>query len=234
MKELSIIIVAGGKGLRMESNLPKQYLMLHVKPTLVWTIEHLFEAVDKSIDTEFILVRPKSDDDYVQDMMSRFLKKGIELKYADGGRERAESVRNGLDVASGSFVMVHDGVRPFVTNALLNRIWDAKMSGAVVPALPPTDSTRILTEEGLYRSIPRNGVRLIQTPQLFERELLRDSYKAYFSKPDSSCTDDASIVELYGGLAPSIVEGEEQNFKITTPKDLALATWCLSKRELNE
>ena len=230
MKELSVIIVAGGKGLRMESNLPKQYLMLHVKPILVWTIEHLYDAIDKSIDTEFILVHPKADEEYVTEIMSQYLKEGIELRYADGGSQRAESVQNGLDVASGAFVMVHDGVRPFVTKDLVNRIWNAKINGAVVPAMEPTDSVRILTEEGLYRSFPRGDVRLMQTPQLFERALLAKSYEGYFAQPDPSCTDDASIVELYSGLAPTIVEGEEYNLKITTPKDLALATWYLTRK----
>lgn len=230
MKELSVVIVAGGKGLRMESTLPKQYLMLHVKPILVWAIEHLYDAIGDTIDTEFILVRPKADEAFVSEIMSLHLKKGIELKYADGGSQRAESVRNGLELATGAFVMIHDGVRPFVSKELLYRIWDTRTNGAVVPAMEPTDSIRILDEERLYRSFPRSDVRLIQTPQLFERDLLVESYRGYFDHPNSSCTDDASIVELYGGLAPTVVEGEEQNIKITTPKDLALANWYLTRK----
>lgn len=231
MRELSIIVVAGGKGLRMEATLPKQYLMLHVKPILAWTIEHVYKSIPSGVDAEIILVRPQADDQFVRELMATYLDtKDIHITFADGGANRADSVMSGLAQAKGAFVMVHDGVRPFVSPALFDKIWQARNAGAVVPIIQPIDSVRILDAEGVWRAQPRADVRLIQTPQLFERELLWHCYSDYFANPDASCTDDASIVEIYGGLAPTLVEGEEYNLKITTPKDLALATWYLTRK----
>lgn len=229
MKDLSIIIVAGGRGLRMESSLPKQYLMLHVKPILIWTIENVYHSLPDDIETEIILVRSRADKRYVEEMLKEYTHDAIPLLFADGGDNRAESVYNGLCLASGNYVAIHDGVRPFVNPALLGRIWEARKHNAVIPAILPTDSIRISGNNGIFSSYPRADIRLIQTPQLFTNETLKNAYKSYRDDPDERCTDDASIVEKYTSSSPFIVDGDELNIKITTPKDLYIADLFINK-----
>lgn len=229
MSDLSIIIVAGGRGVRMGSTLPKQYLMLHVKPILIWTIEHIHQALSKNLEIEIIVVRPKEDEYYLADLLKSYLTDDVSLKFADGGKERAESVQNGLALATGEYVAIHDGVRPFVTRGLFNRLWEERDNRSVIPALVPFESTRVKGTSGSFVSLARSEVRLVQTPQLFERSLLVEAYKKYQQFPDPSCTDDSSIVEKYCGVIPQVIEGEELNLKVTTPKDLAIAEMYLQR-----
>lgn len=226
MMDLSVIIVAGGKGLRMQSVTPKQYLMLHVKPILAWTIEHIHNALLGTSAVEYILVRPKEDDYYCSTILTQYISKEITLKYADGGKSRAESVSNGLAIATGKYVLIHDGVRPFISSNMMSRLLQHKAEGSVIPAIAPTDSIRMV-EGSKSKAIDRNEVRLVQTPQLFERVLLEEAYADHFEAPDASLTDDASIVEHYKGVSPVVVEGWDLNIKITTPKDMAVAEWII-------
>lgn len=234
MKELSVVVVAGGSGRRMGTELPKQYLMLKDQPIIIWTLLNTFEATQDWVDCELILVRPSGDHAYVEELLRSYLPSSIQVKIADGGKERADSVQNGLALASGRYVMIHDGVRPFVTPAMLQRLWSARQSKAVIPAILPTDSIRLVQRDGANQAINRSTIRLVQTPQLFDREVLVKSYQAFNEQPDPTCTDDASIVEKYGGLNTTIVEGEEQNIKLTTPKDRVLAEWIMEERVSNE
>lgn len=234
MKELSVVVVAGGSGRRMGTELPKQYLMLKDQPIIIWTLLNIFEATQDWVDCELILVRPSGDQAYVEELLRSYLPSSIQVKIADGGKERADSVQNGLALATGRYVMIHDGVRPFVTHAMLQRLWCARQSKAVIPAILPTDSIRLVQHDGTNQTIDRSTIRLVQTPQLFDREVLEKSYQAFNEYPDPTCTDDASIVEKYGGLNTMIVEGEEQNIKLTTPKDRVLAEWIMEERVSNE
>lgn len=226
MSHLSVVIVAGGKGQRMESETPKQYLMLHVKPILAWTINHIKNALHNVKDVEYILVRPKEDDYYCSVVLPQYISEDITLKYADGGATRAESVSNGLALATGKYVMIHDGVRPFISTNMVERLMEKREHGSVIPAIPPTDSIRVLKSDR-NKSMDRSSIRLIQTPQLFRTSILEEAYEAFFNQPNTSLTDDASIVEYYQDITPEIIEGWDLNIKITTPKDMAVAEWIL-------
>ncbi|MDY3884431.1 2-C-methyl-D-erythritol 4-phosphate cytidylyltransferase [Porphyromonas somerae] len=234
VKELSVVVVAGGSGRRMGTELPKQYLMLKDQPIIIWTLLNIYEATQDWVDSELILVRPSGDQAYVEELLPSYLPSSIQVKIADGGKERADSVQNGLALATGQYVMIHDGVRPFVTREMLQRLWSARQSKAVIPAILPTDSIRLVQGDGANQAMDRSTIRLVQTPQLFDREVLVKSYQAFNEQPDPTCTDDASIVERYGGLNTTIVEGEEQNIKLTTPKDRVLAEWIMEERVGNE
>ncbi len=234
MKELSVVVVAGGSGRRMGTELPKQYPTLKDQPIIIWTLLNIFEVTQDWVDSELILVRPSGDQAYVEELLRSYLPSSIQVKITDGGKERADSVQYGLALATGRYVMIHDGVRPFVTHAMLQRLWSARQSKAVIPAILPTDSIRLVQHDGANQAIDRSTIRLVQTPQLFDREVLVKSYQAFNEQPDPTCTDDASIVEKYGGLSTTIVEGEEQNIKLTTPKDRVLAEWIMEERVGNE
>lgn len=234
VKELSVVMVAGGSGRRMGTELPKQYLMLRDQPIIIWTLLNIYEATQGWVDSELILVRPSGDHAYVEELLRSYLPSSIQVKIADGGKERADSVQNGLALAAGRYVMIHDGVRPFVTREMLQRLWSARQSKAVIPAILPTDSIRLVQHDGTNQAVDRSTIRLVQTPQLFDREVLVRSYQAFNEQPDPNCTDDASIVEKYGGVNTTLVEGEEQNIKLTTPKDRVLAEWIMEEGVSNE
>lgn len=226
MKEVSIIIVAGGKGLRMGGDQPKQYMELMGIPILVHTLINLQRSAPRA---EYILVVPKNDHAMIRKMLQNHGIEGISI--TSGGGTRAESVANGLSMATRSFVAVHDSVRPFVSTDLLIRLFDT-LNGhdAVAPAVAPVDSTRLLSDDGQIRTVSRDRLFLMQTPQCFRRELLETAYKNYFSSPCTELTDDVSIVEYYCGYPPKIIPGEDTNIKITTPKDLAIARYILEKK----
>lgn len=214
-----IIIVAGGKGLRMGSDIPKQFLPIGGKPVLMRTIErfhHFSEAL------QIILVLPKAQQAYWHELCEQYQ---FDMPYmlADGGETRFHSVQHGLalipDDAQG-VVGVHDGVRPFPAIDVIRRCYDtARTAKAVIPVTPVVETLRHITEG----TKPRGDYRLVQTPQTFDIQLLKAANRQPFSE---AFTDDASVVESYGH-AITMVEGNRENIKITTPFDLAIAeTLC--------
>ena len=210
------VIVAGGRGERMGADRPKQFLEIEGKPILRHTIER-FLAFDPFI--EVIVVLPSAQKDWWRDYcrQSGFLKR---YTIVSGGITRFHSVQNALRfVGDEGVVAVHDGVRPLVRRDLLERIFKAaETHPAVVPAVPVVESVRRVEEE---KSAPvnRDGLMLVQTPQVFEASLLKRAYDRPFSP---SFTDDASVVEASGGSV-HLVAGDRINLKITTPDDLQLA-----------
>ena len=210
------VIVAGGRGERMGADRPKQFLEIEGKPILRHTIER-FLAFDPFI--EVIVVLPSAQKDWWRDYCRQngFLKR---YTIVSGGITRFHSVQNALRfVGDEGVVAVHDGVRPLVRRDLLERIFKAAESyPAVVPAVPVVESVRRVEEE---KSAPvsRDGLMLVQTPQVFEAGLLKRAYDRPFSP---SYTDDASVVEASGGSV-HLVAGDRINLKITTPEDLQLA-----------
>ena len=210
------VIVAGGRGERMGADRPKQFLEIEGKPILRHTIER-FLAFDPFI--EVIVVLPSAQKDWWRDYcrQSGFLKR---YTIVSGGITRFHSVQNALRfVGDEGVVAVHDGVRPLVRRDLLERIFKAaETHPAVVPAVPVVESVRRVEEE---KSAPvnRDGLMLVQTPQVFEASLLKQAYDRPFSP---SFTDDASVVEASGGSV-HLVAGDRINLKITTPDDLQLA-----------
>ena len=211
-----IIIVAGGKGLRMGGEIPKQFIPIGGKPVLMRTIE-AFYAYDSSI--QIILVLPVSQQDYWKDLCLEY-SFDIPHQVADGGETRFHSVKSGLNlVKEDGWVGVHDGVRPFVSSDVIERCYSAAaMWQAVIPVVDVVETVRHLTEEG-SETVPRDRYKLVQTPQVFDVSLLKDAYNQEYT---SHFTDDASVVEALG-VKVHLVEGNRENVKLTTPFDLKLA-----------
>ena len=209
------IIVAGGKGLRMGAPVPKQFLPIGGKPVLMRTVER-FRTY--SGDLKIILVLPKDQQPFWQELCSRH---GFQagLLYADGGDTRFISVRNGLELipdgAQGA-VAVHDGVRPFPSIEIISQCYEtAKRTGTAVPVVPVVETLR--RTDGI--TVPRSDYRLVQTPQVFDIQLLKEAYRQPYSE---RFTDDASVVEA-AGYAITTVDGNRENIKITTPFDMIVA-----------
>ncbi|MDO5035551.1 MAG: 2-C-methyl-D-erythritol 4-phosphate cytidylyltransferase [Porphyromonas sp.] len=220
---LSFLIVAGGSGRRMGRALPKQYLEVHGVPILIHTLRNISQLFDQM--PEMVLVVPKGDVDFVTNMIEEWGLDHLEIKICTGGSTRYESVWNGLKECNRELVAVHDAVRPFVTAAMMERLLGALEEGrrAVVPTIPSVDSIRLVSDEGSNAPFPRERVQLVQTPQCFSTEVLKEGYLKFISSPMEHCTDEASIVTEMLSESPHLVAGDERNIKITTPKDLILA-----------
>ena len=213
------ILVAGGKGLRMGSDIPKQFLPLRGRPVLMHTIDVFRRTYP---DIHIILVLPREQQDYWRQLCGQH-DYDVELCVADGGETRFHSVHNGLslipDDARG-VVGVHDGVRPFVSPETIRRCYEAaEECGAVVPVVPVVETVRQVLADGGSMTVDRNAYRLVQTPQTFDIQLLK---KAYGQPFDPFFTDDASVVEAMG-YPIKLVEGNNENIKLTNPADLKLA-----------
>lgn len=219
-----IIIVAGGKGLRMGGDLPKQFMPLHGKPVLMHTIER-FRAY--SDELKIILVLPHEQQDYWRQICQ---KHNFTVKHTvvDGGQTRFHSSQNGVaavpDDTTG-VIGIHDGVRPFVSEETIARCFEAaRQFGAALPVLPVTDTLRRVTDDGGY-NVQRNDYRTVQTPQTFDAQLLKQAFKQPYS---DNFTDDASVVEALGHKV-TMVDGNRENIKLTTPFDLVVAEALIKK-----
>jgi 2-C-methyl-D-erythritol 4-phosphate cytidylyltransferase len=214
------IIVAGGKGLRMNAEIPKQFLEINHLPILMHTL-NAFSMYDASI--QLILVLPAEQVDYWKELC---LKHSFSISHTivSGGDTRFDSVKNGLDaVKVHSMVAVHDGVRPLVSRDTIARCFEQVYQyGAVIPTVELVDSIRQLTD-GRNIAVDRSAFQLVQTPQVFDSMILRNAYNQEFS---SLFTDDASVVEA-AGTAVKLVQGNRENIKITTEMDLKIASLFL-------
>ena len=219
-----IIVVAGGKGLRMGSDIPKQFLPIGGKPVLMRTLERFREYSD---DLQIILVLPEAQQEYWQELCKKYDFK-VEYLLANGGQTRFHSVQNGLalvpDNAEG-VVGIHDGVRPFPSIGVIRNCYEtARTAKAVIPVIPVVETVRHLTG-GQARcevesvTVPRDEYRLVQTPQTFDIQLLKAANRQPYN---DEFTDDASVVESYGHKI-TLVEGNRENIKITTPYDITVA-----------
>ena len=226
-----VIIVAGGKGLRMGSDIPKQFLPIGGKPVLMRTLERFREY---SADLQIILVLPEAQQAYWHQLCEEY---HFDVTYtlANGGQTRFHSVQNGLakvpDDAEG-VVGVHDGVRPFPAVEVIKNCFEtARTAKAVIPVIPVVETVRELMGTGTMSSaqdsvvtvssvtVPRDKYRLVQTPQTFDIQLLKAANRQPYN---DGFTDDASVVESYGH-AITLVEGNRENIKITTPYDIIVA-----------
>lgn len=218
-KRVAAIIVAAGKGTRMGSEIPKQYLTIAGKTILDTTLYKF----DKSNDVdEIILVINKEDIDFVKDEIAPFYDKISHL--VAGGQTRTESVYQGLKKAGKSdIVLIHDGVRPFVSYNLINTcIENAALYQACIPVLDLVDTIKEVSEDGLVvKTLKREKLKAVQTPQAFDYNILRECYERAMTE-DAVFTDDASILEYYGYKVKTI-EGLAKNIKITSPLDLRIA-----------
>jgi len=210
------IIVAGGSGSRMKSVVPKQFMLLKGKPVLYYTIDAFLKAYD---DCKIILVLPEDHVAAGQEIIDAFFDYN-RIQIAIGGRTRFHSVQNGLQlIDEDGIVFVHDAVRCMVSKDLIQRCYEAVLHyGSAVPVIASKDSVRILTNEG-NEALDRTYVKLVQTPQTFYSKILLPAFNIDYK---DKFTDEATVVEAFG-LKIHLVEGEENNFKITLPVDLELA-----------
>ncbi len=217
------VIVAGGAGTRMGGNLPKQFMLLKDRPVLYYTLKSFLEAYN---DLQLILVLPVDHTDMGQEIIDAYFDKD-RIRITAGGDTRFQSVKNGLAlIEDESIIFVHDGVRCLVSTDLIHRCYTAATeTGSAIPVVVSKDSVRLLTEEG-NDTIDRNKVVLVQTPQTFHSKILLPAYLIDYK---DKFTDEATVVEAYG-LKVSLVEGEEDNIKITRPVDLFIAEKILESR----
>ncbi len=219
-----VIIVAGGNGSRMNSNIPKQFLLLHGKPVLYYALNTFLQTFD---DCKIILVLPEEHIAAGQEIIDAFFDYN-RIQIVIGGRTRFHSVQNGLAQVDdeNSIVFVHDAVRPMVSSALIYRCLSAVVeSGTAIPVIDCKDSVRILTESG-NEVVERRNLKLVQTPQAFHGKILLPAFNIDYK---DKFTDEASVVEAFG-LKVSLVEGEEENIKITKPVDLIIAASFLNTK----
>lgn len=219
-----IIITAGGKGLRMGSDIPKQFLPVGGLPILMRTILR-FRKYSKNL--RIVLVLPKAQEAYWQQLCGEY-HFNEDYQIVDGGATRFHSIQNGLSVIPDNeigVVGVHDGVRPFPSIEVIDRCYEtARQKKTAIPVIPAIESIRHIDnsdEQGnvLSHSVIRSEYRLVQTPQCFDIQLLKAANKQPYS---DKFTDDASVVEAYGESV-TMVEGNRENIKITTPFDLKIA-----------
>ena len=224
MAKHGVIIVAGGSGSRMQSALPKQFLMLGGLPVVARTINTFAEALPSA---DIVVVLPEAHIPLWRNLEARF--DVAPHRCVAGGSERFHSVKCGIEALGSDveYIAVHDGVRALVSKRLIIRtLLDAEKSGATIPVVEVADSFRRVAGAESH-IVPRSELRAVQTPQIFSAELLRRAYEQPF---DSSFTDDASVVEAMGHRI-SLVDGERSNLKLTTPEDLEWAEYYLSKSE---
>lgn len=216
------IIVAGGKGERMQQNMPKQFLCIAGKPILMHTIS-AFYTFDE--DIHIVLVLPAQQIELWEQLCKEHDFK-IPYKLCNGGETRFHSVSNGLSmVPAGCLVGVHDGVRPFVSTETLERCYKAaEVQEAVIPVVEAVDSIRFVDEKG-NKSVDRSKYCMVQTPQVFQSSLLKRAFTQNYSP---LFTDDASVVEALGEKV-FLVDGNRENIKITTPYDLVIGEAIYSK-----
>lgn len=220
------IIVAGGSGKRMGSNIPKQFLPINDKPLLMHTISRIHDY-DNSIRIILVI---SHDEMKRWEMLCKECSFNIPHVLVEGGKERFFSVKNALNyIYDDDIVGIHDGVRPFVSNETLDRCYSAAEQGyCTIPCIELADSIRHICDDA-NQSVPRAEFRAVQTPQVFPARILKN---AYMTEYKTVFTDDASVVEAYGEKI-LLVDGNSENIKITKPIDIAIAeTICRKKTTL--
>ena len=214
------VVVAGGIGMRMGADRPKQFLALEGRSILTRTLETFLSSYP---DLQIVLVLPADHMDSGMEI-AQGLVSSNRIRYVVGGETRFHSVQNGLStIKESAVIFVHDAVRCLLTIDLIHRCYDQALRlGSAIPAIASKDSVRWVID-GKSRSIPRNEIRLIQTPQTFLSEVLLPAYQV---NHHADFTDEASVVEA-SGHPVYLIEGEERNIKITHPDDLITAAQWL-------
>jgi 2-C-methyl-D-erythritol 4-phosphate cytidylyltransferase len=219
------IIVAGGSGTRIGGNLPKQFLALGKLPLLFYSLQAFHHS-----GAEIILVLPETHISTWQKMLQE-QSINVPHKIVAGGKERFHSVQNALNIINDldGIVAVHDAARPFVSQNLIQSIFEqAHICGGAIPILPLKESIRKKTGENQFVAEDRSKYFTVQTPQAFSVKILKESYLQEYN---SAFTDDASVFENAGNKV-AVVQGEEQNFKVTTPQDFAYAQYLIENKHI--
>lgn len=217
------IVLAAGKGTRMNSKIQKQFLEVEGKPVIYYSLKCFQES---PLIRDIILVTGEESLSYCkEEIVKRFGFSKVK-KVTAGGKERYDSVYTGLCACDNTdYVLIHDGARPFVTEEMLERTClSVKETGACVVGMPAKDTIKISDRNKMVESTPaREKVWLVQTPQAFRYSLIKESYESIRCKDMSGITDDAMIVEQERGVKVALVHGSYENLKITTPEDLIIA-----------
>jgi len=215
------IIVAGGIGTRMESDIPKQFMLLAGCPLIMHCI-NAFYVYDKGI--QLIIVLPENEFQSWKKLCTQY-NFNLKHKLVAGGKTRFDSVKNGLSQADSSgLVAIHDGARPLIKQDLIKRSFEsAEKHGNSVPVVTPTDSMRII-EQDTNRSVNRNNFKIVQTPQVFYSETIKKAFRQEYSE---NFTDEANVAESFGEII-RLIEGDPENIKITRPSDISYAEILLA------
>ncbi len=219
------IIVAGGSGNRMQTDIPKQFLLLNGKPVLMHTIEAFSKCV---LNPQILLVLNGKHQNHWKELCQIYDFK-IPHEVIEGGEQRFHSVSNGIKRIQGEgIVAVHDAVRPLISTALILKAYqEAERSGNCIVGVSPTDSIRKIDAENVSTALDRSQFALIQTPQTFHTSVIRAAYEQVFR---TDFTDDASVAEA-AGFKINLIEGERENIKITWPEDLEIASILIKKND---
>jgi 2-C-methyl-D-erythritol 4-phosphate cytidylyltransferase len=221
------IIVAGGSGQRMGSDLPKQFLTIHGKPIFLYAIEAFIDAF---VEIEILLVLPVDYHDFARKMMDDAKFDVNLIKIISGGITRFHSVQNGLNtVSDDGIVFIHDAVRCMVSVDLIQRCLSTCIeNGSAIPVLEVRDSMRRLNPNGNSEIVSRENLRIVQTPQTFYAKQIKAAFNVAYLP---SFTDEASVMEA-SGFQVNLVTGEESNIKLTFPDDLIFAAWKIGLRSV--
>lgn len=227
-KKVAVIIVAGGSGKRMNSPVPKQFLMLNQKPVLAHAIQPFNESPRVH---QMILVVPEKDVTYCQvDIVETYQFHKVTNVVA-GGSERIDSVKKGLEAIEETvdYIAIHDGARPLIHQEDIERVFDKALeTGGAILASQMTDTVKKIEEKGeIVGTLPRSELVLAQTPQIFCAEWLKNAYRCF--PPGKVATDDASVLEC-AGYSVHTVCGKHVNIKMTTSEDLEIAAYILNRR----
>jgi len=230
-EKVTAIVLAAGKGARMNSDIPKQYLTLLGKPVLFYSLQ----AFEESNVDEVILVTGRGEQEYCQkEIIEKYQLKKV-THIVEGGAERYHSVLCGLRAAEGAaYVLIHDGARPLVSSDVINCAIDTvKETGACVVGMPVKDTVQLVDSNEVICSTPdRRYTWIAQTPQCFTYELALSSYNKAIEIGDKTITDDAMVVQRYGEARVRMLEGGYENIKVTTPEDIIVAEAFLKQRNI--
>ena len=235
------VLLAAGKGTRLGSEIPKQYRSIGGLPMAALSYKALAQS---SVITDIVMVIPQGDEDFVRSRVLGSLDDASLLQklrgFAFGGTERYYSVANGLDAITWPcrYVFIHDGARPFIDTASLQRLYDAvQETGAAIAGMPSKDTVKMADEDKMVANTPdRSKVWIVQTPQVFDKGLITEAYHRMLQelpeleKRGIHITDDAMVAEEMSNARVRLVEASYRNIKITTPEDIAVAEAFLGKR----
>lgn len=230
-KYCTAVVLAAGSGRRMGTKVHKQYLLLDGKPVLYYSLKTFQES---ELIERIILVSGRGEEDWCR---KNIVEKYALTKVTDvvaGGEERYDSVWNGLQRAGREgYVYIHDGARPFVDKEMIRRAYECVIrEKACVAGMPVKDTIKVVDEEEFVTDTPdRSSLWMVQTPQVFESELITDAYSMLKSSPSETVTDDAMVVERMMGLPVKMFRGSYENIKITTPEDMDIAEVFLKKKK---
>lgn len=228
---IGAVILAGGRGSRMHSDIQKQYMLLNGRPL----ISYALEVFERSCADDLVLVTGAGEAEFVQKEILPPLSLTKLRRIVTGGKERYHSVYEGLKALQDcDYVLIHDGARPLVTEAIISRAVQAAVrDDACVVGMPVKDTIKVADAGGFAESTPdRSRLWQVQTPQAFSYHLVRGAYDRLMADEalQTGITDDAMVVEHLSGTKVRLVEGSYENLKVTTPEDLVLAETLLKKR----